>query len=112
MFTAARPDSWPDCDARRQLMETKATDPSLTDTGPTETGRADTGRDAAGPAALPDWRQLGVNGLHRLTAADLPGMEILYLDEVAAYLMGSGPLTGPYTVEHGTQVVSCLLRAV
>ncbi len=33
----------------------------------------------------------GLQGLHRLTAEDLPGFELLYLDEVAALAMGSGP---------------------
>lgn len=58
-----------------------------------------------------DWRADGLAGLAACRAEDVPALEIVYLDALAAYLMGNGPLPGPYTVEHGAQVVACLLSA-
>lgn len=59
-----------------------------------------------------DWRQQSLDGLAKLTLEAMPGVEILLLDDLAAYLMGSGPLEPPYTVEHGSRVVSALLKAI
>lgn len=59
-----------------------------------------------------DWRQPSLEGLTSLTLEAVPGFEILLLDDLAAYLMGSGPLEPPYTVEHGSRVVSALFKAI
>lgn len=59
-----------------------------------------------------DWRQMGLNALARMDLQQMPGFEILFLDSLAAYAMGSGSLKQPYTVEHGSAVVGCLLRAM
>lgn len=42
----------------------------------------------------------------------MPSMELLYLDGLAAHVLGENPPAPPYTVEHGTTIVSHLLRAV
>lgn len=59
-----------------------------------------------------DWRQPSLAGLASLTLESVPGFEVLLLDDLAAYLMGSGPLEPPYTVEHGSRVVSALFKAI
>jgi hypothetical protein len=61
--------------------------------------------------ALQDWRVDGLSGLAGLTAETLPAFEIIYLDSLAAYVLASGELEAPYTVEHGSRVVAFLLRA-
>lgn len=57
------------------------------------------------------WQVDGLAGLKSLTPTDLPSFEILYLDSLAARLLGSGGLEAPYTVEHGAEVVAFLLQA-
>lgn len=59
-----------------------------------------------------NWQQPSLAGLHTLTIKAMPAFEILLIDELAAYVMGSGPLAGPYTVEHGSRVLSALFGAV
>lgn len=39
-------------------------------------------------------------------------MELLYLDGLAAHLLGEGAPVPPYTIEHGSKIVSLLLRAL
>jgi hypothetical protein len=58
-----------------------------------------------------DWQVDGIAALKGLTADDQPAFEILYLDALAARLLGGG-LEPPYTVEHGSEVVAFLLQAV
>jgi hypothetical protein len=57
------------------------------------------------------WQVDGLAGLTALTPTDLPSFEILYLDSLAARLLGSGGLEPPFTVEHGAEVVAFLLQA-
>lgn len=59
-----------------------------------------------------DWQQPSLAGLQNLTVKAMPAFEILLIDDLAAYVMGSGPLSGPYTVEHGSRVLSALFGAV
>lgn len=42
----------------------------------------------------------------------MPAMELLYLDGLAAHLLGEDAPVPPYTVEHGTGIATHLLRAV
>lgn len=65
-----------------------------------------------GPTPPVDWRQLGLAALAGLNLEQMPSFEIIYLDSVAVYTMSSGPLEQPFTVEHGSYVVSCVLRAM
>jgi hypothetical protein len=58
------------------------------------------------------WQQASLEGLAALTVDAMPAVEVLLLDDIADYLMGSGPLQPPYTVEHGSRVVSALFGAV
>lgn len=59
-----------------------------------------------------DWREPALEGLASLTLESVPGFEVLLLDDLAAYLMGAGPLEPPFTVEHGSRVVSALFKAI
>ena len=59
-----------------------------------------------------DWQEPSLRGLAALTIEAMPSFEVLYLDDLAAYLMGAGPLQEPFTIEHGSHVVSLLLGAV
>ena len=63
-------------------------------------------------APTKDWQVDGLAGLSGLRAEDLPSFEILYLDALAARVLGTGDLEPPYTVEHGAQVVAFLLQAM
>jgi len=63
------------------------------------------------PAAPEDWRQPSVAGLSALTLDTMPAFEVLLLDDLAGYLMGAGPVPPPYTVEHGSRILTGLLRA-
>ncbi|MGZ4561792.1 MAG: hypothetical protein ACXVXJ_12645 [Mycobacteriaceae bacterium] len=58
------------------------------------------------------WQQTGLDGLATLTVEAMPGVEVLLLDDIASYVMGSGPLEPPFTVEHGTRVASALFGAI
>lgn len=58
------------------------------------------------------WQADGLAGLTNLTPTSQPAFEILYLDSLAARLLGSGGLEPPYTVEHGAEVVAFLLQAL
>jgi hypothetical protein len=58
------------------------------------------------------WQQTSLEGLAALTVDTMPAVEVLLLDDIAEYLMGSGPLRPPYTVEHGSRVVSALFGAI
>jgi hypothetical protein len=58
------------------------------------------------------WQQASLEGLAALTVEAMPGVEVLLLDDLAEYLMGAGHRQPPYTVEHGSRVVSALLGAV
>ncbi len=62
--------------------------------------------------AAPNWQDPSLHGLAVLTLEAMPSLEVLFLDDLAAYLMGSGPLEEPYTIEHASHVVSLLLGAV
>src|SRR5665647_1172630 len=59
-----------------------------------------------------DWQQPSLRGLVCLAVETMPAFEVLFLDDIAAYLMGPGPLEPPYTVEHGSRIVSALLGAI
>lgn len=62
--------------------------------------------------AAPNWQEPSMRALAALTLEAMPSLEVLFLDDLAAYLMGSGPLEEPYTIEHGSHVLSLLLGAV
>ena len=53
-----------------------------------------------------------MRGLVALELGAMAGFEVLFIDELAGYLMGAGALEPPYTVEHASRVVSALLGAV
>lgn len=57
------------------------------------------------------WQADGLAGLKNLTPESLPAFEILYLDALAARLLGTADLEPPYTVEHGAEVVAFLLQS-
>jgi hypothetical protein len=59
-----------------------------------------------------DWRSQSVGGLTRLSVDVMPAMELIYLDGLAAHLLGTNAPVSPYTIEHGTAIASLLLRAV
>lgn len=59
-----------------------------------------------------DWQQLSAKGLAELSLDRLPAAELLFLDGLAAHLMGPEAPAPPYTIEHGTQIVGHLLRAL
>lgn len=59
-----------------------------------------------------DWEQPSLQALAGLRIESVAAFEVLLLDDVAAYLMGAGPLDPPFTVEHGSRVVSALFRAM
>jgi hypothetical protein len=61
---------------------------------------------------VPNWQEPSLHGLARLGIEAMPAFEVLFLDDLAGYLMGAGPIEPPYTVEHGSRVVSALLGAV
>lgn len=58
------------------------------------------------------WQADGLTGLTNLTPDRLPAFEILYLDALAARLLGTDGLEPPYTVEHGAEVVAFLLQSM
>ena len=58
------------------------------------------------------WQVDGIAGLKALCAEDLPSFEILYLDAVAACVLGRAELEPPHTVEQGAQVVAFLLGSM
>ena len=60
----------------------------------------------------PDWQHQAVEGLGALTAKRVPAWELLFLDALAAQLLGPARPQPPYTVEHGTVAAGYLLRAV
>lgn len=59
-----------------------------------------------------DWQAQSLAGLHAIKLEDVPAFEVILLDDLAAYLMGAGPLAPPYTVEHGSRALSGLFGAV
>jgi hypothetical protein len=72
-----------------------------------------TGREMTDDSRSPeDWREPSLAGLAAISIEAMPGFEILFLDDLAGYLMGAGPLEPPYTVEHGSRVVSALFGAI
>jgi hypothetical protein len=66
----------------------------------------------APPAEPPAWQQLSLQALAALEVDVMPALEVLFIDDLAGYLMGAGPLAGPYTVEQGSRVVSALFEAM
>jgi hypothetical protein len=58
-----------------------------------------------------DWQVDGLAALKGTAVEHQPAVEILYLDALAARVLGGG-LEPPYTVEHGSEVVAFLLQAV
>lgn len=66
------------------------------------------------PKSLPqeEWEEPTLGGLTCVSVETMPALELLFLDDIAAYLMGSGPPEPPFTVEHGGRIVSALLDAV
>lgn len=63
-------------------------------------------------AAPADWQTQSVEGLKRLTVRDVPALELIFLDGLAAHLLGPDAPAAPYTIEHGTAIASMLLRSV
>jgi hypothetical protein len=59
-----------------------------------------------------DWQQLSAGGLRGLSLDSLPAAELLFLDGLAAHLMGPEAPEAPSTIEQGTVVVGHLLRAL
>lgn len=59
-----------------------------------------------------DWQSVAVAGLGQLSLEAMPAMELLYLDRLAAHLLGPEAPEPPYTIEHGATIVSLLLQAV
>jgi hypothetical protein len=59
-----------------------------------------------------DWQRQSVGGLTQLSLNAMPAMELIYLDGLAAHLLGPDAPVPPYTIEHGTAIASLLLRAV
>ncbi|MCW2796853.1 hypothetical protein [Nocardioides sp.] len=59
-----------------------------------------------------DWQRVSAEGLAGLSLDSLPAAELLFLDALAAYLMGPEAPESPYTIEQGTVIVGHLLRAV
>lgn len=59
-----------------------------------------------------DWQSQSVAGLTRLSLDTMPAMELIYLDGLAIHLLGPEAPEAPYTIEHGSAIVSQLLRAV
>lgn len=59
-----------------------------------------------------DWQGQALAGLRTLTVEIMPAMELLYLDGLAAHLLGADAPEPPYTIEHGSTIVSLLLRAL
>jgi hypothetical protein len=64
------------------------------------------------PQTPENWQQPSLDGLRALDVEAMPAFEVLLLDDLAAYLMGGGPLQPPFTVEHGSRVVSALFGAI
>jgi hypothetical protein len=62
--------------------------------------------------SAPDWQEPSLAGLAALRIEAMPAFEVLFLDDLAGYLMGAGALEPPYTVEHGSRVVSGLFAAI
>lgn len=58
------------------------------------------------------WQSQSAAGLAQLSVDVMPAMELLYLDGLAAHLLGSDAPVPPYTIQHGTTIASLLLRAV
>lgn len=63
-------------------------------------------------ASRADWQSQAVAGLVQLSVDLMPAMELLYLDGLAAHLLGPDAPAPPHTIEHGTTIASLLLRAV
>ena len=59
-----------------------------------------------------DWQSPSLAGLRALQLEQLPAVELLLMDDLAAFVMGAGPIPEPYTVEHGSRVVSALFGAI
>lgn len=66
----------------------------------------------ANTSPLADWQEPSLGALASLAIETMPAFEVLFLDDIAGYLMGAGPLGPPYTVEHGSRIVSALLGAM
>jgi hypothetical protein len=71
-----------------------------------------TRRTADSLPAAQNWQDPSLAGLRAIEIEAMPSFEVLLLDDIAVYVMGSGPLAPPFTVEHGSRVVSALLGAV
>lgn len=67
---------------------------------------------STGAPTSKEWRQPSLLGLARLEINAMPAFEVLFLDEIAAYVMGSGDLEAPFTIEHGSKIASSLLGAI
>lgn len=62
------------------------------------------------PAPAPGWQGPSLRGLGSLTSDALPGFEIIALDGIAAFVLGSA-LEPPYTIQHGSRVAGAILSA-
>ncbi|MDQ1716188.1 MAG: hypothetical protein QOE89_141 [Pseudonocardiales bacterium] len=71
-----------------------------------------TGLTADTSPSAENWQDLSLAGLRAIELEAMPSFEVLLLDDLAVYTMGCGPLPPPFTVEHGSRVVSALLGAV
>jgi len=71
------------------------------------------GRDMTANSLTPEeWQEASLGGLICVSVETMPAFELLFLDDIATYLMGSGPLEPPYTVDHGRRIISALLGAL
>ena len=59
-----------------------------------------------------DWQTQSAAALQQIAVRDLPALELIYLDALAAHLLGPDAPEEPYTIEHGTHIASLLLRSV
>lgn len=63
-------------------------------------------------AQVASWQGQSAAGLAALSMPVMPAVELLLLDGLAAHLFGPDAPVQPYTIQHGTTLVSLLLRAV
>lgn len=59
-----------------------------------------------------EWEKASLGALAYVSVETMPAFESQFLDDIATYLMGSGPLEPPYTDERGGPIISPLLEAM
>ena len=74
---------------------------------------SDVARETAGPGDVPPgWRSAIRGVLRNLSVQDMPGLEILFLDELTAWAFSIGNPGRDYDERHGSVVVAGLFRAM